>query len=90
MSMSFSWSSDWMALSTLKSQYSRFLLCRCPSASRASIPYAQACSTGRGSRRPSGVRRSLAISLSDLPPTYSMTMYPSMEPVRWSRCSTKL
>ncbi len=74
MSISLSWSCCWMALSTLKSQYSRWRLCRWPSASSASMPYAHACSTGSGSRRPSGVRRSLAISFSDLPPTYSMTM----------------
>lgn len=74
MSMSLSWSSVWIALSTLKSQYRRLRLCRCPSASSASIPYAQACSTGSGSRLPVGVRRPLAISLRDLPPTYSMTM----------------
>ena len=74
MSISLSWSSVWIALSTLKSQYSRLRLCRWPSASSASMPYAQACSTGSGSRLPCGVRRALAISFSDLPPTYSMTM----------------
>ena len=52
MSMSLSWSCCWMALSTLKSQYSRFRLCRWPSASSASMPYAHACSTGSGSRLP--------------------------------------
>ncbi len=74
MSMSLSWSSVCIALSALKSQYSRLRLCRWPSASSASMPYAQACSTGSGSRRPSGVRRALAMSFSDFPPTYSMTM----------------
>ncbi|KUH35391.1 hypothetical protein ATE80_29455 [Streptomyces kanasensis] len=87
MSISLSWSSLWMALSTLKSQYSRLRSCRWPSASSASMPYAHACPTGmgypllarsrepvEGSRGPSGSRRSSATSLRDLPPTYSMTM----------------
>ena len=87
MSMSLSCSSVWITLSGLKSQYTSPRSCRYPSAGSTSIAYAIACATGT---EPPEARASTRICLSDLPPTYSITMYPADSPVRRSACCTKL
>ena len=51
------------------------------------MAYAIACATGT---EPPAARASCKICLSDLPPTYSITMYPADSPVRPSACWTKL
>src|SRR6201986_3617992 len=78
-SMSLSCSSVWITLSGLKSQYTRPRSCRSPSAGSTSTAYAIACASGT---EPLLRRASWRICLSDLPPTYSITMYPADSPVR--------